>query len=310
MRHFNKNRLAYRLLNPVLLATIAMSLPAPMIFAQGESSALPDASKRSLLWLIIESGVVGLVLALLSVAAVSLFVNTLMMLQKDKLIPEIMREQINLLAQERRFAELYNLCKTNESLVAQVIAAGIQDANLGIDAIREGMARVGQERFSRIQLRINYIGLVAAIAPMLGLLGTVIGMIRSFNVLGISEGAAQPAELAVGISQAMVTTGMGLVLALPMMILYSILKNKLTTRSQELGSLCERLLRQLQHTLAPAPTPAPAAQQPAQQPVQRPVAAPRSAQQAAPPHLTSPQVQPASNPLADPIPGGYTPPTA
>jgi biopolymer transport protein ExbB len=89
---------------------------------------------------------------------------------------------------------------------------------------------------------VGWIGVIATAAPMLGLLGTVIGMIGSFQVLGHSRNAARPDELAVGISTALVTTCEGLVLAVPLIFAHAFMKDKVTGVAQEMGHLGERVL--------------------------------------------------------------------
>ena len=96
-------------------------------------------------------------------------------------------------------------------MLGRIISAGLSDGRLGLDAVREGLEQQGVMEVTRMRERIGYIGLIASVAPMLGLLGTVTGMIASFRLLGEAQGAARPDELALGISQALVTTCMGLV---------------------------------------------------------------------------------------------------
>lgn len=224
----------------VLLAATVVMGAATAAWAQGT----PDApSSQSLLDLLRAGGWVGYFILLLSVAAIALLVNVLLALREDRLIPPPVRDQAFDLAQRGRFVELHSMSKTSDSVLGRLIDAGFNDGKLGVDAIREAMQRQGEQEMTSLHQRVSYLGLVAAIAPVLGLLGTVTGMMSSFNILGQSRGAARPDELAVGISEALVTTCLGLILAVPMMGVHLYLRNRVTRVGQDLSAACDRLLR-------------------------------------------------------------------
>lgn len=137
------------------------------------------------------------------------------------------------------------LAQTSESMLGRTIAAGVSRGTMGIDAIRESTQEHGMKEITSLHHRVAYIGFAASIAPMLGLLGTVLGMIHSFNVLGMAKGAARPDQLATGISEAMVTTCMGLMIAVPLMFMHLLLRGRVTRIGQEASGVCERLLRSM-----------------------------------------------------------------
>ncbi|MCK4625540.1 MAG: MotA/TolQ/ExbB proton channel family protein [Phycisphaerae bacterium] len=241
-----KNSKRYLLLGLVLIAAIGFVTGE----AAGQDEAAkpngdkePAASSRNLLDFIKAGGPVGYVIVALSFAGIALVIEGFIHIKADKLIPRSVSEQFEELAGKKKFSEMLTLCKANDSMISRIIAAALSRGQLGIEAVREAMKESGTREVTRLQQRVGYIGFIASVAPMLGLLGTVTGMISSFNVLGMAKGAARPDELAVGISEAMVTTCMGLVVAVPLMFFHNYFRDRVTRISQEASGQCERLVR-------------------------------------------------------------------
>lgn len=202
-----------------------------------------DADRRSLLDFITAGGIVGYVILALSAAGLALVIDAYVHVKAEKLLPPSLIQQAEKLARTGRFSELLHLCQASDSLASRVLGSGLAQGQLGLEAVREAIQESGTREVTRLQQRVGYLGFIAAVAPMLGLLGTVIGMIGSFNVLGAAKGAARPDELAVGISKALVTTCLGLIVAVPLMFFHNYFRDRVTRISQELSGLCERLLR-------------------------------------------------------------------
>lgn len=221
----------------LLLATASLAQDAPAEPISG------PATRQTLLGHIQAGGVIGYIIILLSVVGIALVVDAFLRLKDEKLVPPPLAEQAQQFAGRGRFSELLAICKTHDSLLARVLAAALSQGNWGVEAVREAMQQQGEKEITGLRQRVGYIAFLAAIAPMLGLLGTVVGLIQSFEVLGQSKGAARPDELAVGISVAMVTTELGLIVAVPLMFFHMLLRDKVTRISQRCAAECERLTR-------------------------------------------------------------------
>lgn len=230
-----------------VLVLAVVLLFSPAVYAQGQNGAAGDATEattqRSMLDLVQAGGPVGYAIILLSLCGLALVVDSYLRLKDEKLVPQNLAEQVHELTTKGRFEEVLSLCKTHDSMLARVIAGGLSDGKLGIDAVREGLEQQGVMEVTRLRERIGYIGLIASVAPMLGLLGTVTGMIASFRLLGEAQGAARPDELALGISQALVTTCMGLIVAVPLMFFYAFFRNRITRIGNEAAAVGEKMLR-------------------------------------------------------------------
>lgn len=119
-----------------------------------------------------------------------------------------------------------NLCGRKGGFIASVLSAGIEvDARERI-AVAEAMQAEGARQSAVLWQRVTYLQDIAVLAPMLGILGTVLGMIRSFNAIAYSTSLVKPVALAAGVSQALVTTAAGLAVAIPTMFFYFIYRGR------------------------------------------------------------------------------------
>ena len=230
----------------VVIALLLTLVTTVWAQASGEPAAPPAgevAPRSGVLPLIQAGGAVGYVIILLSVAGIALVVDAFVKYKEDKLLPPALVKQSLELAHQGKFSELQRVCSTHDSMLARIVDSALAEGTWGLDAVREGMEQHGNRQLTRLHQRVGYIGFIAAIAPMLGLLGTVTGMIRSFNVLGHAQGAARPDQLATGISEALVTTCMGLIVAVPLMFFHTFLRDRVTRIGQSAGATCEKLLR-------------------------------------------------------------------
>ncbi len=116
----------------------------------------------------------------------------------------------------------------NNSPLGQILAAGLVNRECSREITREGIEDVGRHVTVELERNLNTLGTIAAIAPLMGLLGTVIGMIKVFAVI-TTEGVGNPETLAGGISEALITTATGLVIAIPSLIFYRYFRGKIST---------------------------------------------------------------------------------
>lgn len=237
---------------------IAMLL---LIAAPAVAQTQPGSVKtQSLLDFVKGGGVVGYIIIALSVAALAIVIDTLLRLRRETLLPTNLVKQSLELAETGRVNELTSINKANDSMFGRVVGGAMDRAKHGIDAVRQEMQQLGEAEILKLRYRVGYIAVAATAAPMLGLLGTVIGMIDSFGVLGASRNAAKPDELAVGISVALVTTCQGLILAVPLIFVHAYLRDKVSAVAQQAAHTAEKIISLLAVSPAnparPAPRPA------------------------------------------------------
>jgi biopolymer transport protein ExbB len=130
--------------------------------------------------------------------------------------------------------------------LGKVLSAGLAKLSVGYNQAIEAMQEVGEDEDMRLEHRLSYIALIGSISPMIGLLGTVQGMIMSFNVIATSTTAPKPSQLAEGIATALFTTLVGLIIAIPAIAVYGILRNRIARLVLEVGIVSENLMSRFQ----------------------------------------------------------------
>lgn len=183
----------------------------------------------------------------LSFTLVALFVMNLLTARRDNVCPMLLVEAFENHLNEKRYQEAYELAKADESFLGQVLSAGLAKLSVGYPQAIEAMQEVGEEENMKLEHRLSYLALIGTISPMVGLFGTVHGMIRSFRVIATSEATPKPSQLAEGISTALFTTLLGLAIAIPAIAAYNILKNRVQRLVLEVGILSESLMSRFEN---------------------------------------------------------------
>ena len=187
-----------------------------------------------LFWMFVFSG--------LSIVMVALIMMNLIQVRRDILLPNDFVEDFEGKLNSKDFQGAYDLARNDDSFVARVLAAGMGRLSRGYPEAMEGMQEAGEDENMALEHRLSYLALIGTVAPMLGLMGTVQGMIESFETIRMSATQPRPSELAGGISTALFTTLIGLGIAVPAMIFYSILRNRIQRLVLEIGMVSEGLM--------------------------------------------------------------------
>jgi biopolymer transport protein ExbB len=174
---------------------------------------------------VVKGGVLMIPIALCSIIALAIFLERLWSLRRSRVIPRDFLIEIEDLIRREKIPEAITRCRKDNSSMANIILAGIRNFGKRREIVKESIEEIGRREASTLERYINVVGTIAAIAPLLGLLGTVFGMIKAFNVISI-QGVGNPSSLAGGISEALITTAAGLVVAIPTFVLYRYLANK------------------------------------------------------------------------------------
>jgi biopolymer transport protein ExbB len=262
----------------VLIAALAsVHTTAQPACAQVEPAAIADAPDKGeaeqpsppLFTHIIKSAgpVFGLILLAVSIALVALIVLLAMDLRSTVAIPPAFVEQFTDTVNKRRIREAYELARQNDSFLARVLAAGMARLQYGIEDAREtAFHTVESIKASKDQL-ISYLATIGTLGPMIGLVGTVYGMILAFMELGQQGKTPNPARLADAISHALVITLLGIALAVPAIFCHAFFRNRLVRMGMDTANVADDLLTQMYHS---SKRPAPAVMEP-RVPVSTPV---------------------------------------
>jgi biopolymer transport protein ExbB len=210
----------------------------------------PEQKTRTLLDTVKDGGIVGLLIIGLSVVSVGFIVEHIMTIRKSVLMPEAVVAELDDLVAQGKLDEAVEACQApeNQSLFSHVVLAGLeryQGSEFGFAEYKAAVEEAGEDETAQLYRKTEVLGVIGSVAPMLGLLGTVLGMIKSFNTIAASGGMARPEELAGGIGQALVTTLMGLIVAIPTMIAFSYFRNRIDSLIAETGKRVEQVLMPL-----------------------------------------------------------------
>lgn len=170
--------------------------------------------------IIVSGGPVMIPLLFCSVIAVAVGLERFWYLTRNRTNSEDLIEDIQLALGQGKILEAMQIAKKSKGPVASIFAGGIAFYDRGKDEIQKHMQEIGNQEIYKMERRMNILDVIISIAPMLGLLGTVTGIIKSFNVLGSLQGIGGPGALSAGIAEALITTAAGLMIAIPTMALY------------------------------------------------------------------------------------------
>jgi biopolymer transport protein ExbB len=213
-------------------------------------SATPESAEARLetLWdLMMYAKGFMVVLTSLSFIGVFLAIFYAITITEERLIRREFLRKVYDLVNHGNFVDAGALCEKLDGALPRILASGLRRREMGIMAVSEGMAGVGSREMERYRHRIRHLLDVATLAPMIGFLGTVWGMIEAFKVFGSSKtGQLVPGDLAASISKALITTAAGLVIAIPAMAVYFYLRGRLvrigTQLEERSAEFAERLI--------------------------------------------------------------------
>lgn len=221
--------------------------PAESAPAEGGGSATSDdlqarQQESFLSWTIRSSGVFGAIIGIQSFFLTAMIMMHFLQYRRDNMLPPDFIEQFEQKLNARDYQGAYELAKTDESLLGKVVTSGLSRLNRGYPEALEGMQEVMEDENMALEHKLSYIGMIGSLAPMLGLMGTVQGMISSFRVISTSPTTPKPYELADGISTALFTTIEGLIVAIPAIMAFGYFKNRLGRTMLEVGMIGEGLM--------------------------------------------------------------------
>lgn len=224
--------------------------PAAAPSADAEAEPVSPAQRSYLMWMIEASGPFGAMIFVCSFVMVALIVMNLLELRRDNFLPVSFLDAFEEHLSKRNYQAAYDIAKADESLVARVLAAGMAQLNASYESAVEAMQTVGDEENQILEHRLSYLGLIGQLSPMLGLLGTVQGMIASFQVIATSATAPKPSELADGIATALFTTLEGLCVAIPAIIFFLFIRNRIARLMFEVSNVSDSMMKRFANSSA------------------------------------------------------------
>ncbi len=222
-----------------------------------EQPALPAA--KGFFDILFSGGWVGfsivMLLLALSLTAAYLIFEQLLALRRNELIPAGLTKQVRTRLTAGQIPEALAACRERPSLVSILILNGLGEIDGGWPTIERAVEDTLAEQSARLFRKIEYLSVIGNIAPMVGLLGTVTGMIFAFQQVADTQGAAGAGDLAEGIYQALVTTVAGLLVAIPSFGAFAILRNRVDGLVAEAAHAAQTALTPLKRQRFRSPPP-------------------------------------------------------
>ncbi|CAI2717674.1 MotA/TolQ/ExbB proton channel family protein [Nitrospina watsonii] len=174
---------------------------------------------QSAMDLITKGGLIMIPILLCSVIAVAIILERMVYFKKIKENPEALYKAVQETLRKKNNARALELCRASKGPIGRILEAGVLNQNAPKWQLEETLSMVGQEEMQHLEKHIKGLEVIAAISPLMGLLGTVIGMVQAFNQVAEFKGQVNPSLLAGGIWEALLTTAAGLAVAIPVLVM-------------------------------------------------------------------------------------------
>ena len=216
--------------DPILAQSSASSI-------QAEANRVPDGERpgregMGFIDVVKQSGFLEIILWValfgLSIAGLGLVIDSFVSLQNKKIAPDGLVDRVREAMEQGDIVKVLDSCDQEPGPLATILCSGFSNVEEGFEVVQEAITVTADLESEKLMQRVSYLNLVGNLSPMLGLLGTVQGMIYAFQNLGIGAGGSGSSLLALNISQALFTTAAGLAIAVPSLGFYYFFRNRAT----------------------------------------------------------------------------------
>jgi biopolymer transport protein ExbB len=229
---------------PAAPAADAAAAPAPAAEA-GKPAETPKKGESSIWWFIKTSGLIGAFILFCSIYFVATVIRLFIELRPEVAMPPEDVAQCENYLGARDYQSLYDYTSNRESLYCKLVSTGIAELPSGLAEAREVMDRNADAQTVDMERKISMLAVLGTLGPMIGLVGTLSGMIKSFSVIARGNEVLKPAEVAGGISEALILTFEGVSLSLPAIFFFAVFKNRVAKLSVETLLAADELVRRI-----------------------------------------------------------------
>ena len=226
-----------------------------LIAAEGDAGAgggdapAENAGDVSFFQIVASSGAIGILIWIMifitSAAALGLIIDAFITIRSAKIMPPELVNSVRMSLDEGDLGGALEACEATPGPLANILSAGFNNVSEGFDVIMDSISTAAEIESEKLMQRVNYLNLCGSIAPMLGLMGTVTGMVDAFAKLGTTSGAAKAQQLALAISQALYTTAFGLLISVPAILAFTFVRNNASRIILDMESLTLDLVKVL-----------------------------------------------------------------
>ncbi len=218
--------------------------PAAPAGSPGGTTPPPPESLLSLA--LRASGPIGLFLLLLSIFFTAQVIRLFMEFRVSEAVPVPLVDRLETAIRDKKFQDAYDACKDNDSYLARLVRTGIANLPNGRAEAKEAMIEASDEIVTTMDMKISYLAIIGTLGPMIGLVGTIWGMIMSFKEIALAAGAQpQPHKVAEGISTALFITLEGVSLSVPAIFFFAFFRNRIAQMTMEATRVADRTINSL-----------------------------------------------------------------
>ena len=187
-------------------------------------------------------GYIGLLLWGLSIVTLAIIIQYFVNIRRSNLMPDLVLQQIEGMFENKQYREAIEMTAAEPSLMSYIVHAALGEAAHGYASMERAMEEAAEEKTTGLLRKIEWLNLIGNVSPMLGLLGTVWGMINAFMAIVEAKGIPSPDKLAYSIGIALVTTLIGLGIAIPSLAVFAIMRNRIDALSTEAVMSAQELI--------------------------------------------------------------------
>ena len=222
---------------------------------QDATAAQPKKAPKSFLqWAWEASGWIGAFLVVISIGFTALVISLFMELRVSEAVPAPLVEILENLIKERKFQEAYDVCREDNSVLARLVRTGVANLPNGRPEAKEAMNTLADEIVVTMESRISYLATIGTLGPMIGLVGTIWGMIHSFQEIATAGGQPQSDKVAEGISTALFITLEGVSLSVPAIFFFAFFRNRIAMIAMESAKVADRTILAFWNAAKQTPT--------------------------------------------------------
>jgi biopolymer transport protein ExbB len=225
----------------VVVVALAAGTPVAVLAQTSDAESAGGASKVFDHFVRDGGPITWFVLIPLSVATIALSVLYCFSIRRATVVPDAVVEHLERLLEEKRYTEALDFAGDDDSMVSQVLHSGLSQASNGLPAMKRAIEEAMEERAAHFTRHIEYLNVIGNVSPMIGLFGTVFGMIKLFASIGQFGGNLDAGQIADDISVALVTTFWGLLVAIPALSIFALFRNRIDVLTSECALVVERL---------------------------------------------------------------------
>lgn len=253
-RHIRILMAALMMMGTLMMGTLAHAQDEeapPADNTSEEPTANPGSGNPGFTEIVFRGGTVNTVIWLMifatSAATLALVIDAVITVKREKLIPEDLVDGVRESLNQGNLDAAVEICESNPCPTSSILMVGFSNITEGYEVIQEAVASAAEIENEKLMQRVSYLNLCGQISPMLGLLGTVTGMVKAFGSLATATGAEKGAMLAAAISTALWTTAVGLLIAVPALLAFTLLRNYATRLVLEVEATVLDLIKVLRN---------------------------------------------------------------